>query len=179
MWWHQKSEKNLRRRHFKTFHVFLDKFGSSNEDRQPVQVVRHEHYHFHENSDTKQYNNRAQYRERVPQLTPINEGISFGYNEYPAFLNESPQFRSSLPPVDNDEEITPESDKHSLESEDFKFETSAKTSKKKEKNTFSFPKSQTNKEILNRSKRDDQPPYSLAPQPAKHVEAVRNSVKQN
>ena len=154
------------------------KFGSNNENRQPVQqVVRHEHYHFHENSDTKQHNNRAQYRQTVPQLTPLNDGISFGYNDYPAFLNERPQFRSSLVPVDNDEEITPESDKNGLESQNIKFAASAESANKKQKNAFSFPKSQTNKEILNRSKRDDHAPYSLAPQPEKQIEGVRNSIQ--
>ena len=148
------------------------KFGGSNQDREPVtQVIRHEHYHFHENSSPNRYQNRAQNRGVVPQLTPAHEGISFGYNDYPGFLNDEPRFRSSVVEIDESGEITSESDKSRPESDATKSSKTPIGPKPKEKSSFSFPKSQKS---LNRSKRDNPPPYSLAPEPTKNIEAVRN-----
>ena len=154
------------------------KFGNNNQDRQPVQVVRHEHYHFHENSNRNEYNDNHQNRGPVnnqnrgvvPQLTPLHEGISFGPNNYPGYQNDEPRFRSSLIKVDNDEDIAPESDKTSVESDDA---NSKDDLDGKKKNAFSFPTSRS----LKRSKRDNPAPYSLAPEPTKNVEAVRDSLK--
>ena len=146
------------------------KFSSTSQDRQPVtQVIRHEHYHFHENSNSNKYQNRAQNRGVVPQLTPAHEGISFGFNDYPGFLNDEPRFRSTTVEIEDEIKIASESDKTSLESENIKSPKTPIGPKQKEKSSFSFPKTQKS---LNRSKRDDHPPHPTPPKPAKNIEAV-------
>ena len=152
------------------------KFGGSNQNRQPAQVIRHEHYHFHESENKNQHNSNYQNRATVAQLTPTHEGISFGQNNYQGYLNEVPRFRSSLDADENNGDIVAELDKTNSESENVKRKTPLGP-KNNAKNTFSFPKGETNQKILNRSKRDDQPPYSLAPEPAKTIQAVRDSLE--
>ena len=149
------------------------KFGTSTQDSQPVtQVIRHEHYHFHENSNSNKYPNRAQNRGVVAQLTPAHEGISFGYNDYPGFLNDEPRFRSTVLDIDDKEEITSESDKSSLGLEPINSSKNPIGPKQKEKSSFSFPKTQKS---LNRSKRDDHPTHSPLPKPSENIEAVGNN----
>ena len=153
------------------------KFGGTSQDREPVtQVIRHEHYHFHENSNPNRYQNRAQNRGVVPQLTPNHEGISFGYNDYPGFLNDEPRFRSSVVEIENKEENNSEADKTNHESDDNKSSKTPIGPKPKEKSSFSFPKSGKS---LNRSKRDNPSPHSLAPEPTHNIEAVRDCISDN
>ena len=156
------------------------KFGGTSQDRQPVtQVIRHEHYHFHENSESNNYRNsesnnyrnRAENRGVVTQLTPAHEGISFGYNDYPAFLNDEPRFRSSVVEIDDEKEITSELDKTSMKKDNIKSSEPSIGPKQKEKSSFSFPR---NQKSLSRSKRDNPTPYSLPLEPAKNIEAVRD-----
>lgn len=156
------------------------KFGSDNHQAQPAQqVIRHEHYHFYENNNRPQGNGNTNNRGNVPQLTPLHEGISFGNNEYPGFLNEGPRFRSSLVAIDDSSPITPESDKSSLSSDNIE-EKSSLSTKTKKKNSFMFPEGNKEPKTLNREKRDTPiPPYSLAPEPTKNIEAVRNCLSHN
>ena len=159
-------------------------------------MIKHEHYHFYEDGNRNQYksNNNDQNRATVPQLTPNHEGVSFGYNDYPGYVNDGPRFRSSIISTDDITNSNAEADKvpsvadvkkrqatlnPSVSFPDKSDETKTlqenEESNGKPQGAFSFPKSDSSSQGHSRSKRDDHPPYSLAPEPSKTAEAVRRN----